>query len=166
MRLLYHHLAILARPHIMKHCHFEKQLTRSSIRYMNSFSFPLPINVLLPLSQLTCKPSKGVSILLMRCNLVVCLLLFLGIVFNLLLHWDILPVNCWSHRLSFCCDIFGALFVSNGITGAARVLCAVHSGKMDVSEREGERETVARDIRHICVPLRNVPATVLKDGGV
>ena len=118
---------------------------------MDSFSFSLPINVLLPLSQLTRKPSKGVSILLMRCNLVVSLLLFLGIVFNLLLHWDILPVNCWSHRLSFCRHIFDALCVINGITGAVRVLCVVRPGKTEVSERE--REILSRGIYCIFVCL-------------
>ena len=53
--------------------------------------------------------------------------------------------------MSFCCHIFDALSVINGLTGAARVLCAVHSGKMEVSERERERVSLKIYCIFVCL---------------
>lgn len=101
-----------------------------------SFHFPFPINLLLPLSQLTRKPRKAVSVFQVCGDLVVSLLLFLDIVVDLLLRWDILSV---TRRVSFCYRLVGAFPVSNGIAGAGGFLCAVHAGKTGVSARGRER---------------------------
>ena len=59
---------------------------RSTTSARAPFLFPLTINLFFPLSQLTCKLGKCVSILLVRRDLVISLFRLLCVAFNLLLH--------------------------------------------------------------------------------
>ena len=91
------------------------------------------------------------SILLIRCDLIVSLLFFLCIFFNLLLHWYILPIKFRSRCVSFCCQLISGLWiraVSSGAPGIARRFCAFHRRRVEVS-REEEKTFVVKDLRHV-----------------
>ena len=125
-----------------------------------SSHFPFPINLLLPLSQLTRKPRKSVSVFQVRGNLDVSLFLFLDTVVDLPLRWDVLSV---TRRVSSCYHFVGTFSVRNGIAGAGVFFCAVHSGKAKISERGSEGLLRAMYCTFVCF-LRNRSAVVFGVG--